>query len=146
MLLRTLSTGLKMIKGINHITLAVKNIEKSFEFYKDILGLKPVAKWKNGVYLTTGDTWIALNQDSKVSEAKRPDYSHIAFTCTSSDFHALKSCLLDYGSVEWSENESEGDSFYFLDPDGHKFEIHVGDLQSRLKEMQNNPWDTFEYY
>ena len=64
-----------MIKGINHITLAVKNIDKSFEYYKDILGLKPVAKWKNGAYLAAGDTWIALNQDSKVSEAKRPDYS-----------------------------------------------------------------------
>ena len=135
-----------MIKGINHITLAVKNVEKSFEFHKDILGFKPVAKWNSGAYLTAGDTWIALIQDSKVLEAKRLDYSHIAFNCTSSDFQALKNRLLDYGSVKWSENESEGDSFYFLDPDGHKFEIHVGDLQSRLKEMQDNPWDTFEYY
>ena len=135
-----------MINGINHITLAVKDVEKSFEFYKDILSLKPVAKWKNGAYLTGGDTWIALNQDSKISEAKRPDYSHIAFTCTNSNFQTLKSRLLDYGSIKWSENESEGDSFYFLDPDGHRFEIHVGDLQSRLKEMQDNPWDTFEYY
>jgi hypothetical protein len=68
-----------MIKGINHITLAIKDVEKSFEFYKDILGLKPVAKWNNGAYLTAGDTWIALIQDSKVLEAKRLDYSHIAF-------------------------------------------------------------------
>ena len=50
-----------MINGINHITLAVKDVEKSFEFYKDILSLKPVAKWENGAYLTAGDTWIALN-------------------------------------------------------------------------------------
>lgn len=69
-----------MIKGINHITLAVTNIVKSYKFYKDILGLKPIVKWKNGAYFTTGDTWFALNRDSKVSEAKRPDYSHIAFT------------------------------------------------------------------
>ena len=89
-----------MIKGINHITLAVKDVEKSFEFYKDILGLKPVAKGKNGAYLTAGDTWIALNQDSKVLEVKRPDYSHIALNCTSSDFQALKSQLLDYGCAE----------------------------------------------
>ena len=96
-----------MIKGINHITLAVKDVEKSFEFYKDILGLKPVVKWKNGAYLTSADTWLALNQDSKVSEAKRPDYSHIAFSCNNSDFQALKSKLLDLGCVEWSENKSE---------------------------------------
>ncbi|OHD71025.1 MAG: glutathione transferase [Spirochaetes bacterium RBG_16_49_21] len=135
-----------MIKGLNHITFAVNNLEKSFAFYKDILGLKPIAKWQNGAYFTTGNTWIALNQDSKVSEARRPDYSHIAFTCTASDFQALKAKLVDHGCKKWSENKSEGDSFYFLDPDGHKLEIHVGDLQSRLKEMQDNPWDMFEYY
>ena len=135
-----------MINGINHITLAVKNVEKSFEFYMNLLGFKPVVKWKKGAYLTTGNTWIALNQDSNVTKVKRPDYSHIAFNCTSADFQALKSRLLDYGCEKWSENESEGDSFYFLDPDGHKFEIHVGNLQSRLKEMQKNPWDMFEYY
>jgi catechol 2,3-dioxygenase-like lactoylglutathione lyase family enzyme len=37
-----------MINGINHITLAVKDVEKSFEFYKDILSLKPVQNGKMG--------------------------------------------------------------------------------------------------
>jgi catechol 2,3-dioxygenase-like lactoylglutathione lyase family enzyme len=46
-----------MIIGINLITFAVKNPEKSFEFYKALLGLKPVAKWKNGGYFTAGETW-----------------------------------------------------------------------------------------
>ena len=36
---------------------AVENLEKSFEFHKALLGLKPVAKWKNGGYFTTGETW-----------------------------------------------------------------------------------------
>src|SRR3990172_9708585 len=98
-----------MIKGLNHITFAVKNLEKSFKLYKEILGLKPVVKWKNGAYFTTGDTWIALNQDSKVPEVTRPDYSHIAFSCAASDFQALKAKLVKYGCVEWSENKSEGD-------------------------------------
>jgi catechol 2,3-dioxygenase-like lactoylglutathione lyase family enzyme len=39
-----LCDGVIMIKSINHITLAVRNVEKSFGFYKDILGLKPIAK------------------------------------------------------------------------------------------------------
>jgi len=29
-----------MITGINHITLAVKDIEESFKFYQEILGFK----------------------------------------------------------------------------------------------------------
>jgi len=135
-----------MIKGINHITLAVKNIEISFAFYKKILDLKPVVRWGKGAYLTAGDTWIALIQDSKILDLNQPDYSHIAFSCTSYDFHILKSKILDYGCKEWSTNESEGDSLYFLDPDGHQLEIHIGDIKSRLKEMKDNPWDIFEYY
>ena len=112
-----------MIKGINHITLAVNNIETSFEFYKDILGFNPVVKWKNGAYLTAGNTWIALNQDSSILKAGRPDYSHIALSCSVTDFPALRSKLINYGCVKWSENTSEGNSFYFLDPDGILLEL-----------------------
>lgn len=32
--------------------------------------------------------------------------------------------------------KSEGQSFYFLDPDGHKLELHVGDLASRLVQCR----------
>lgn len=49
-----------MINGINHITLSVKDVEKSFEFYKDILSLKPVAKWKNRAYLTAANPAVKL--------------------------------------------------------------------------------------
>ena len=135
-----------MIRGINHITLAVKDVELSFEFYTKILGLKPVTKWNKGAYLKVADTWIALNLDPKAADAKRVDYSHIALTCSSSDYRSLKTRLQEHGCAEWSENRSEGDSFYFLDPDGHKLEIHVGDLASRLREMHDKPWTEVEYY
>ena len=135
-----------MVKGMNHITFAVSNVERAFRFYSDILGLKPVAKWDQGAYLTAGGFWIALNLDAKVEMAKRPDYSHIAFSCNGSDFQQLKEKLLEYGCPEWSENISEGESFYFNDPDGHKLEVHVGDLESRLKEMKEKPWAEFEFY
>ncbi|PKL42296.1 MAG: glutathione transferase [Candidatus Riflebacteria bacterium HGW-Riflebacteria-1] len=135
-----------MIRSINHITFAVKDLEKSFKFYIEVLGLKPVSKWKNGAYLKAGDTWLALNCDEKVTTSVRNDYSHIAFTCLNTEFLELKTKLLNYGITEWSENKSEGESFYFTDPDGHKLEIHVGDLDSRLKDMRDSPWDTFEYY
>jgi catechol 2,3-dioxygenase-like lactoylglutathione lyase family enzyme len=135
-----------MVRGINHITLAVRDVELSFEFYTKVLGLKPVAKWKRGAYLAAEDTWIALNLDPNAVNAERTGYSHIAFTCGSSEFRPLKERLLEYGCREWSANRSEGDSFYFLDPDGHKLEIHVGDLKSRLKHTREAPWDGVEYY
>jgi catechol 2,3-dioxygenase-like lactoylglutathione lyase family enzyme len=135
-----------MVNGINHITLAVNDVEISFNFYTKILGLKPIVKWKDGAYLLAGNTWIALNQDSKVKNAERPDYSHIAFSCTQADFEDLKKSILKNKCPEWSENKSEGDSLYFCDPDGHKLEIHIGNLETRLREMRNNPWDEFKFY
>ena len=135
-----------MVKGMNHITFAVSNVDRAFRFYSDILGLKPVAKWDQGAYLTADGFWIALNLDVEIEKARRPDYSHIAFACNGSDFERIKKMLLEYGCSEWSENTSEGESFYFKDPDGHKLEIHVGDLESRLNEMKEKPWAEFEFY
>jgi hypothetical protein len=39
----------------------------------------------------------------------------------------------------WQENRSHGKSFYFLDPDGHKLEIHASDLRSRLEDLKHKP-------
>lgn len=135
-----------MINGINHITLAVSDVESSFIFYTTILGLTPVARWGKGAYLSAGSNWIALNEDKSIKKSYRPDYSHIAFTCSGSDFKKLRERILQSGYPEWSENSSEGDSLYFQDPDGHKLEIHIGDLNTRLEEMHNNPWDTFTFF
>jgi catechol 2,3-dioxygenase-like lactoylglutathione lyase family enzyme len=52
-----------VIKGINHITLSVKNVDQSFEFYTHVLGFKPVAKWLKGAYLLAGDLWFCLFLD-----------------------------------------------------------------------------------
>lgn len=70
-----------VITGVNHITLAVHDVSKSFDFYARVLGCKPVARWENGAYLTAGETWIALVKDNANNSKRRNDCSHIAFTC-----------------------------------------------------------------
>lgn len=135
-----------MITGLNHITFAVSDVDKSFAFYVDILGCKPSARWSTGAYLTTGPTWIALLQSPDAQPSARPDYSHLAFTCAPEDFRVLSQAIDAAGCEAWSENRSEGQSHYFLDPDGHKLEIHVGSLRSRLDAMRAQPWDEFEFF
>jgi catechol 2,3-dioxygenase-like lactoylglutathione lyase family enzyme len=37
-----------MIASINHLTLSVPDVDRSFRFYVDTLGLKPLARWRRG--------------------------------------------------------------------------------------------------
>ena len=135
-----------MVTGLNHITFAVLDLARSFDFYVCVLGCKPEARWENGAYLTAGDTWLALLRSDEPQPIVRPDYSHIAFSCPPDDFRRLSKAIDDAGGAAWSENVSEGDSHYFLDPDGHKLEIHVGDLQSRLTALRSDTRKTVEFF
>ena len=62
-------------------------------------------------------------------------YTHIAFDVTQEDFAAAVEQVKQAGAGDWRQNKSEGDSYYFLDPDGHKLELHVGTLETRLAAM-----------
>jgi len=135
-----------MVKGINHITLAVRNIVQSYDFYTQVLGFKPVAKWPQGVYLLAGNVWVALVVDEKARETPLPEYTHIAFSVTEGDFKILRTRIAAAKAEIWQENRSEGDSLYFLDPNGHKLELHVTDLDSRIKSAKENPWDGLEFF
>ncbi|RVT40550.1 fosfomycin resistance glutathione transferase [Rheinheimera sediminis] len=131
-----------MLKGLNHITIAVSNLEQSLLFYCDLLGMKAHVRWDKGAYLSLGDLWFCLSCD-KVSPAT--DYSHVAFDIAEHDFPAFVTKLRQAGVTEWKQNTSEGDSLYLLDPDGHQLEVHCGALQSRLDALKNNPYAGLEW-
>jgi catechol 2,3-dioxygenase-like lactoylglutathione lyase family enzyme len=124
------------LRGLNHITFAVKDLRNSLEFYQNILGMSLEKDYESGAYLKLGNIWICLSVDKNASERPHPDYTHIAFDINPNDFEEFKTSLLKQGVMQWKENKSEGESFYFLDPDGHKLEIHVGTLETRLKSME----------
>ncbi|MDE1461671.1 VOC family protein [Spartinivicinus poritis] len=112
-----------MINGLNHITMAVNNLDKSFDFYVEILGFKPHAKWNKGAYLSVGELWLCLSVDHTQPSN---DYTHIAFDVSEQDFPILKDRLVAMEVRQWKVNTSEGSSLYILSPDGHKLEVHVG--------------------
>lgn len=130
-----------MITGINHITLSVSNLERSLSFYTEVLGLKLVARWIRGAYLLAGTDWICLSLDTKTRKGAQPEYTHVAFSVEADDFAQCAAAVRTHGVSVWKENKSEGNSLYFLDPDGHKLEIHAGDLESRLKSLKANPYE-----
>ncbi|WDE09366.1 fosfomycin resistance glutathione transferase [Thalassomonas haliotis] len=132
-----------MLEGLNHITIAVSDLAKSFNFYVSILGMKPEVKWETGAYLSVGELWVCLSVD-EASPAK--DYSHISFAVAKAAFNSYSAGLLAANVATWKENMSEGESLYILDPDGHKLEIHVGNLNTRLKELKSNPYKGLEWF
>jgi len=135
-----------MITEINHITLAVSNIDRSFNFYRNILELKPLCSWDKGAYFLIGDFWFCLNVDKTVKPD--PGYTHYAFSVTQENFQILKQRLIDSGVRIFQQNTSEGDSLYFLDPDSHKLEIHIGNWQSRIaaKKQNSGGWRNIKWF
>jgi catechol 2,3-dioxygenase-like lactoylglutathione lyase family enzyme len=133
-----------MITGCNHITLSVRDMAASLRFYGDVLGLRLVARWPRGAYFSAGDLWLALILDAQARASPLPEYTHVAFTVSPRDFDAVAARIRDAGATIWQENRSEGESLYFLDPTGHKLEIHASDLATRLRSARERPWEGLE--
>jgi len=135
-----------VIRGLNHLTLAVSDLEESFDFYTAVLGLSPVARWETGAYLLAGEDWITLLADPAVRDGPSSDYTHAAFTVAPEDFEKASRRVLDAGAGLWQLDQTEGRSLYFLDPDGHRLELHASDLTSRLAADRNDPPPGMRFY
>lgn len=135
-----------MITDLNHLTLSATDLDRSFDFYVGRLGLKPHAKWARGAYLSVGSFWLCLSLDPECRRGPIPEYTHVAFSVSEQDFAGFSARLVEQGVPVWKENSSEGDSLYILDPDGHKLEIHAGNLASRLASLRERPYDGLVLY
>jgi catechol 2,3-dioxygenase-like lactoylglutathione lyase family enzyme len=137
---------MRMLTGLNHLTLAVVNLSRSIEFYVALPGFKLAARWDTGAYLCLGDLWLCLSLDERRAAQKQPDYTHYAFSVNQDDFEQVTACLRRHNVIEWKANSSEGDSFYFSDPDGHRLELHAGSLASRLEQCRRQPYAGMEFF
>ena len=43
------------VSGLNHVTLSVSNLDRSFDFYAGVLGFSTVVRWSTGAYLIAGN-------------------------------------------------------------------------------------------
>ncbi|MFC6337265.1 glutathione transferase [Pseudomonas sp. CCM 7891] len=135
-----------MLSGLNHLTLAVTDLNRSVGFYHDLLQLHLDATWDTGAYLSLPGLWLCLSLDLSRRPEPMAGYTHYAFSAAAADFAVQVECLRAAGVQEWRDNRSEGASFYFLDPDGHQLEIHVGDLVSRLQACRAKPYTGMKFY
>ena len=130
----SIGIGTPRVRGLNHLTIAVSDLDRSLAFYIDLLGLRLRARWEVGAYLDAGDLWLCLTVDPRTTAAV--DYTHFALDVASADFTALAIKARQARVREWQPNKSEGQSLCVLDPDGRRLELHVGTLQSRLDQYR----------
>ncbi|HCU6011389.1 TPA: VOC family protein [Legionella pneumophila] len=143
-----------MITGINHINISVKDIECSFKFYKDVLGFKPLCKSEGSAYFLSGHPdepgglWFSLDLDRNRLRKPSPCNTHFAFSVDDQEFDSLSQRIIESRAKIFKDNTSIGKSLYFLDPDDHKLEIHVGNWQARISAKKVNPgnWKYVEWF
>nr|WP_153203922.1 VOC family protein [Niveispirillum sp. SYP-B3756] len=123
---------------MNHVTLSVSDLDRALAFYRDLLGMRLTLHSPNGAYLVAGSLWLCLHRQPDGVQVPENDYSHIAFDVAEADFPSLAARVAAVAPC-WQPNSSEGLSLYMLDPDGHRLELHVGNLASRLSHYRQHP-------
>ncbi|EAC3110619.1 FosX/FosE/FosI family fosfomycin resistance thiol transferase [Listeria monocytogenes] len=129
-----------MISGLSHITLIVKDLNKTTTFLKEIFnaeeiyssGDKIFSLSKEKFFLIAG-LWICIMEGESLQERT---YNHIAFQIRSEEVDEYIERIKALGvemKPERPRVEGEGHSIYFYDFDNHLFELHAGTLEERLK-------------
>ena len=128
-----------VLEGIDHVALAVADVERSAAWYIDVLGFERVypGMWQGvPVFLGKGKTAIALfprrtSGDSSSTDPARlndADMLHLAMRADRKNFLAAQADLKALGiEFEFSDHEISH-SIYFRNPDGHRLEITTYEL------------------
>ena len=143
-----------MITGINHINIAVSDLESSFKFYQEVMGFTPLCKSEGSAYFLAGTPdkagclWFSLDLDRNHVRVPSLCNTHFAFSVSEHDFDRMSARIIGFGSKIFKDNTSPGKSLYFLDPDGHKLEIHVGNWEARIvaKKADVGNWKNVEWF
>ncbi|HFK7868498.1 TPA: fosfomycin resistance hydrolase FosX [Listeria monocytogenes] len=129
-----------MILGLSHITLIVKDLNKTTAFLQNIFnaeeiyssGDKTFSLSKEKFFLIAG-LWICIMEGDSLQERT---YNHIAFQIQSEEVDEYTERIKALGvemKPERPRVQGEGRSIYFYDFDNHLFELHAGTLEERLK-------------
>ncbi|KAK9149674.1 hypothetical protein Scep_008431 [Stephania cephalantha] len=123
------------LTSMNHISLLCRSIEKSREFYQDVLGFFPIKRPGsfdfNGAWLFGYGIGLHLLQsedpENMVTRKRKinPKDNHISFLCESmvGVEQMLKEMKVEYVSNVVEEDGILVDQLFFHDPDGFMIEI-----------------------
>jgi len=127
------------LEGIDHVALAVRDVEEAAKWYADVLGFERryEGMW-DGIptFIGKGNTGIALfplsSHAGPVSSARSGiRMLHLAFRADHDGFLAAQEELKRRGIKFEFQDHEISHSIYFRDPDGHQLEITTYELEGR---------------
>jgi catechol 2,3-dioxygenase-like lactoylglutathione lyase family enzyme len=132
-----LSEAMFELEGLDHIALAVRDVERSAKWYVDVLGFERryLGMWEGvPVFVGKGETALALfplGRDRALgSEPRQPGgILHFALRADRRNFLAAQTDLTSRGIVFHFQDHEISHSIYFRDPDGYEVEVTTYDLE-----------------
>lgn len=114
-------------RGLTHITLAVRDPQRSLEFYRRVLGVVPVYEQDDFVQAQTPGSWDVLVFERKPAAAgKAGGIAHFGFRLErAADIDRAKAVVIAAGgTIRESGSFVPGEPYLFCtDPDGYEVEI-----------------------
>ncbi|MDQ3102776.1 MAG: VOC family protein [Actinomycetota bacterium] len=118
-------------QGLDHVAVAVSDIQRSRSFYEGVLGLERVyPAWEMPVVLAAAGTGVALFPESVHPSPTPNDVEppavrilHIAFRVDRAGFEAARGELAAAGVEARFSDHEISHSLYLRDPDGHQIEL-----------------------
>jgi catechol 2,3-dioxygenase-like lactoylglutathione lyase family enzyme len=125
------------LEGIDHVALSVRDVERSTQWYIDVLGFerRHEGMWDGiPVFIGKGTTSIALfptKSNGRSASSGRGDVRmlHLALRANRENFLAAQEELKRRGIKFEFQDHEISHSIYFSDPDGHKLEITTYELR-----------------
>jgi catechol 2,3-dioxygenase-like lactoylglutathione lyase family enzyme len=126
------------IQGLSHMTFVCKDLEKTALLFKTLFDAQEIysSDMKNfslsqEKFFDIAGLWIAIMEGEPIEQT----YNHVAFKINVEDLAAFGLTV----RVNRKREAEEGESLYFYDYDNHLFELHTGDLSTRLAFYNYKP-------
>src|SRR6267143_505046 len=125
------------LEGLDHVALAVRDVERSAAWYVDVLGFEHryPGMW-NGipVFVAKDKTAIALfpagnDRPTPSPTRKRDGMLHLSLRANHKNFVAAQRDLTSRGIAFHFQDHEISQSIYFRDPDGYEIEITTYEME-----------------
>jgi catechol 2,3-dioxygenase-like lactoylglutathione lyase family enzyme len=114
------ATPVAQVEQLNHVTLFVRDVQKSVRFYQDLLGMQVLTRQGPGINLRAGNGFVGLYP---APAANPPAIDHVCLGVRGFDAEAVLKDLTGRGVQANIRMRGETKELYFNDPDNLRVQL-----------------------